>query len=379
MTKLSQDLTYFAGNDRNNLYKLTRRSIYIIINTSKMEKSVLTFKPKQTVNRLLSVLGDRSKDVIVSRFGLGGDTKRMTLEAIGKKYKITRERVRQIENYSLTNIRKSKEYSKEKPSFDELRKTIADMGSVVSEESLLRHFSKDKSTQNQLHFLLVTGEDFTKEREDEEFKHRWHVDKELSKKIHDALRELYSKLSDDEIMLESDMIEKFLEHLKDVSEKFKNQEIAKRWLELSKLIDKNPLGEWGKAGSPNINAKGMRDYAYLVIRRHGSPIHFREVAKLITELFKKKAHVATTHNELIKDPRFVLVGRGLYALSEWGYMSGVVKDVIKSVIEKNGPMTKDEIIKKVLKERYVKENTIMVNLQNPKYFRKGKDGKYSIV
>jgi hypothetical protein len=343
------------------------------------EKTPITFKPKQVIKRLLSVLGDRSQDVITSRFGLGTDPKRMTLEAIGKKYKITRERVRQIENYSILNIRKSKEYAKEKAVFDELRAIVNELGSTVSEEDLLKHISKDKSTQNQIHFLLVVGEEFTKEKEDLEFKHRWTIDKELAKRIHGSLRTLYSTLSDDEILLESDMVEKFLTHLKDVSDKYKNEEIAKRWLALSKLIDKNPLGEWGKSGSPNINAKGMRDYAYLVIRRHGSPIHFREVAKLITELFKKKAHVATTHNELIKDPRFVLVGRGLYALSEWGYMSGVVKDVIKGILEKNGPMTKEEIIAKVLKERYVKENTIMVNLQNPKYFRKSKDGKYSAV
>lgn len=343
------------------------------------EKTPITFKPKQVIKRLLSVLGDRSQDVITSRFGLGNDTKRMTLEAIGKKYKITRERVRQIENYSIINIRKSKEYAKEKAVFDELRKIMSELGSVISEDDLLKHISKDKSVQNQIHFLFVVGEDFHKEKEDLEFKHRWTIDKELAKKIHGSIRTLYSTLSDDEILLESDMIEKFLEHLRDVSDKYKNEEIAKRWLALSKLIDKNPLGEWGKTGSPNINAKGMRDYAYLVIRRHGSPIHFREVAKLITELFKKKAHVATTHNELIKDPRFVLVGRGLYALSEWGYMSGVVKDVIKGIIEKNGPMTKEEITNKVLKERYVKENTIMVNLQNPKFFRKSKDGKYSIA
>ncbi|OHA93395.1 MAG: hypothetical protein A3G99_01520 [Candidatus Zambryskibacteria bacterium RIFCSPLOWO2_12_FULL_39_23] len=343
------------------------------------DKLTITFKPKQAVKRLLGVLGDRSQDVLTSRFGLGADTKRMTLEAIGKKYKITRERVRQIENYSLINIRKSKEYAKEKEIFDELREIILNLGSTVGEETLLKHLSKDKSTQNQIHFLLVVGEDFTREKEDDEFKHRWTVDKELAKKIHNSLRLLYSSLSDNEILLESDMIEKFLEHIKDVSEKYKNQEIAKRWLSLSKLIDKNPLGEWGKSKSSNINAKGMRDYAYLVIRRHGSPIHFREVAKLITELFNKKAHVATTHNELIKDSRFVLVGRGLYALSEWGYMSGVVRDVIKAIIEKHGPMTKDEIVKRVLKERYVKENTIMVNLQNSKFFKKSKDGKYSLV
>jgi 3-deoxy-D-manno-octulosonate 8-phosphate phosphatase KdsC-like HAD superfamily phosphatase len=343
------------------------------------DKSPISFKPKQITKKLLSVLSTRAQDVIVNRLGLGDDVKRMTLESIGKKYKITRERVRQIENYSVATIRKSKEYAATKPFFDELRKIMVDQGTIVSEEHFLSHLSKDKSTQNHLHFLLVVGEEFIKEKESDEFKHRWYVDKDLSKKIHESLRSLYSSLSDEEILLESDMIEKFLENLKDVSDKYKNQEIAKRWLQLSKLIDKNPLGEWGKTVSPNINAKGMRDYAFLVIRRHGSPIHFREVAKLITELFKKKAHVATTHNELIKDPRFVLVGRGLYALREWGYMSGVVKDVIKGVIAKNGPLTKEQIIDKVLKERYVKENTIMVNLQNPKFFKKSKEGKYSIA
>jgi DNA-directed RNA polymerase delta subunit len=114
----------------------------------------------------------------------------------------------------------------------------------------------------------------------------------------------------------------------------------KRWLSLSKTIGKNAIGEWGVASSPNVKTKGMRDYAFLVIRKHGSPIHFKEVAKQISTIFNKKAHVATTHNELIKDPRFVLVGRGLYALAEWGYMSGVVKDVIKKILEKNGPLTK---------------------------------------
>jgi hypothetical protein len=227
--------------------------------------------------------------------------------------------------------------------------------------------------------MLVVGEEFVKEKEDEEFKHRWHVDKDLSNKIHSSLKKLYSSLSDDELVMEGDMIDSFLEYVEDVNDKYKNEEVIKRWLSLSKKIDKNPLGEWGKSSSPTVNAKGMRDYAFLVIRKHGSPIHFKEVAKAITLYFNKKAHVATTHNELIKDPRFVLVGRGLYALAEWGYLSGVVKDVIKKILEKNGPLTKDKIIEKVLKERYVKENTILVNLQNPKFFSKDKDGKYHIV
>lgn len=341
------------------------------------KNEVITFKPKQVTKRLLSVLPPRAQDVIVGRFGLGTNSSKMTLEAIGKKYGITRERVRQIENYSLTNIRKSKECIKEKKIFDELNSLIKKMGGMVGEYDLLNHISKDSSAQNHIHFLLVVGNEFKKHKEDDEFKHRWHVDDKLSEQVHESLRNLYKGLSDEQIVPEGEFVKAFLEHLKDVSEEYKGEEILTRWLSLSKKIGKNPLGEWGKTSSPNIRAKGIRDYAFLVIRRHGSPIHFREVAKSIETVFKKKAHVATTHNELIKDKRFVLVGRGLYALAEWGYMSGVVKDVIQKILEKNGPLTKDEVIDKVLKERYVKENTILVNLQNPKFFKRDSSGKYS--
>jgi DNA-directed RNA polymerase delta subunit len=343
------------------------------------DKVILSFKPKQATKDLLKVLSKRGQDVIVNRYGLGPKATRMTLDAIGKKYGITRERVRQIENHSLQTLRKSKEYKEAQPIFDELKQVVLDLGGVIAERDLLKHLGKDESAQNHVHFLLVVGEEFRREKEDEEFKHRWHVDPEMQKKIETALRKLYSRLSDDELVLEGDLIDTFLDEVKDMNDKYKNEEVIKRWLALSHKIGKNPLGEWGKTGSPNVNAKGMRDYAFLVIRKHGSPIHFKEVAKAISQYFNKKAHVATTHNELIKDPRFVLVGRGLYALAEWGYMSGVVKDVIRKILEKEGPLTKDKIVEKVLKERYVKENTIMVNLQNTKFFKKDKEGRYHAV
>ena len=333
-------------------------------------------KPKQVVKKLLLVLPERARDILIARYGLGKNSERQTLEAIGRRYGITRERVRQIENYALGNLRKSEQFKKEASAFKELEGIIHSLGGVVAEKDLLNHLAKDKSLQNHTMFMLVLGDSFFKEKEDDMFFHRWHVDPELSKKVHESLRKLYKNLKNDDIIPEADMIAAFLEHLKDVSEDYKNEEVLKLWLSMTKVIGKNPLGEWGLAASPNIRAKGMRDYAFLVLRRHGSPIHFRDVAKSITELFGKKAHVATTHNELIKDSRFVLVGRGLYALSEWGYVSGVVRDVIRKVLEKHGPLTKDEVIDKVLKERYVKENTIIVNLQNQKYFKKDKEGKY---
>ena len=339
----------------------------------------IKFKPKQTTKKLLSVLPDRAREVLISRYGLGKNTSRMTLDAIGKNYGITRERVRQIENYAIANIRKSDSYKSEKNTFTELEDLIHSLGGIVVEEDFLGVVSKDKSLQNHINFLLVISDSFKRKKEDEEFRHRWHVNTPLANQVENSLKKLYSGLTDQDLLPESEMVNRFLEHLEEISEKYKNQEIVKRWLSLSKKINKNAIGEWGMAHSPNIKTKGMRDYAFLVIRKHGSPIHFKEVAKQISQIFKKKAHVATTHNELIKDPRFVLVGRGLYALAEWGYMSGVVKDVIKKVIEKHGPMTKEDIIDKVMKERYVKENTIMVNLQNQRYFKKDKEGKYSVV
>lgn len=340
--------------------------------------SKLTFKPKQVTKRLLSALAPRAREVLIGRYGLGKNPKKMTLDAIGKTYKITRERVRQIEDYALTQIRKSELYTKEVKTFEELSVFMRSLGGIVSESELLKYISKDASTQNHAYFLLVVGEPFKKMKEDDEFNHRWHIDEELSKKIHESLRKLYKGLGDDELIPESEMINAFLEHVKDVSQEYKDEEVIKRWLGISKQIGRNPLGEWGKTSSSNVKAKGIRDYAFLVIRKHGSPIHFREVAKAISDVFGKKAHVATTHNELIKDSRFVLVGRGLYALSEWGYMAGVIKDVIKKIIAKNGPLTKKEIVDKVMKERYVKENTIVVNLQNARYFKKDKEGRYHL-
>jgi hypothetical protein len=225
----------------------------------------------------------------------------------------------------------------------------------------------------------VLGEKFVHQKENAEFRHRWYVEQEVADRVEEALRKLYRSLSDNDLISESNLIQSFLEEVSDLNQAYLNEEVARRWLSLSKQLGQNPLGEWGPATSPNVRAKGMRDYAYLVIKRHGSPMHFTEVARAITELFKRRAHVATCHNELIKDKRFVLVGRGLYALAEWGYSSGVVKEVIADILKKHGPLTRDEIVDLVKKERYVKDNTILVNLQDHGYFVKDGSGRYALV
>ena len=337
------------------------------------------FKPKAIVKKLLLALPERSRVVLESRFGLGASTERVTLEQIGKRYGITRERVRQIENHALAALKKSSTFASAEAAFKELERIIDGLGGIVCEDDLLNFVTKDKSMQNHIYFLLVLGDPFKYRKEDDEVNRCWFVDHELASKVENALKSLYSGLSDEDLIPEGEMIDRFLKELQNINDKHRNSEVLRRWLSISKSIGKNPLGEWGQASSQNVRTKGIRGFAYLAVKKHGSPLHFREVATLIEKMFDRKAHVATTHNELIKDPRFVLVGRGMYALREWGYTEGVVRDIVRETLRKNGPMTKAQIIEKVLKERHVKPGTIVVNLQNQKYFKRGKDGEFSLV
>jgi hypothetical protein len=341
--------------------------------------SVISFKPKQVTKKITSHLQDRTRDVIMNRFGLTADSERKTLEEIGKKYNITRERVRQIEDAALALIRKSSAYKQEQAIFDELKQLIHSLGAIVAEHDLLSHISKDKNIQNHINFYLELGDVFKKHREDDHFKTRWSVDDEIAEKVHDSLKKLYASLSDEDLILETEMIKKFFDQMKDIAEQYRNDEIAKRWLSMSKTISKNPLGEWGKSSSPNVRTRGVKDYAFLVMRKHGSPMHFREVADAISKTFGRKTHYATCHNELIKDARFVLVGRGLYALAEWGYKTGIAREVIRDILKREGPLSKDAVVEKVMKERYFKKNTILVNLANSKFFKKNKNGLYTLA
>ncbi|MBX2866833.1 hypothetical protein KTR10_02685 [Candidatus Kaiserbacteria bacterium] len=340
---------------------------------------MITFKPKQATKKLLSVLPDRARDVLEKRYGLGKSTAKQTLESIGQTYGITRERVRQIENYAIQSIQKSDVYDEFEPVFDELKEILNSLGAVVSEDVLLEEVSDDKAVRNHIYFLLVLGNAFYRAKENKDFCHRWHVEKKVADQVESALQTVFDSLEEDELVTEEDILVRLQDELKDLEDSYRDESNLKRWLAISKNLDRNPLGEWGNAASPNVRAKGIRDYAYLAVKRHGSPMHFKEVADAIKELFGRTAHVATTHNELIKDERFVLVGRGLYALTEWGYSAGVVKDVLRDILEKEGPLSREEIIDRVRKERYVKDNTIVVNLQDISLFKRLPDGTYMAI
>lgn len=343
-----------------------------------MSQVQLSFKPKAVSKKLLNSLNPRTREVIVKRYGLENE-ERKTLESIGREYGITRERVRQIENFALGTIRKSKDFKEHENIFDELAEIVKNLGILVPENILMNHISNDKVIHNHMNFYMsLANGKFNKHKEDDDFHHSWSVDKDIASHIHSSLKNLHTSIPKDELVVEEEVLTRFVSMLTDVADEYKhNKTVIDRYLELSKVVAKNPLNEWGHVTSSNVKARGIKDYAYLILRKEGKPMHFRDVANTINTTFNKKAHVATCHNELIKDKRFTLVGRGMYGLKEWGQVGGTVKDIIKRVIlENEGKMHKDEIVRKVMELREVKENTIMVNLNNPKYFKKMTNGYY---
>jgi hypothetical protein len=340
---------------------------------------MISFKPKQITKSLLGVLPERARDVLTKRYGLGPDGDTSTLESIGQSYGITRERVRQIENYGIQSIQKSEEYKKSYDLFMEIQALIDQLGGgVIAEHVFLDEITNDPLIRNHLYFLLVVGDSFYRGKENSEYNHRWFTERKTADMVEKALKNVFGTLGRDELVSEQEVLNRFRSELVGVDDKC-DEKVMRRWLLISKQIGRNPLGDWGVADSPNVRVKGIRDYAYLTVKRHGSPMHFKEVAKAITNLFEHKAHIATTHNELIKDARFVLVGRGLYALTEWGYTAGVVKDVLREILAQEGPLSREELIDKVRKERYVKDNTIVVNLQDANFFRRLSNGTYTVA
>jgi len=338
-----------------------------------------SIKPQEVTDRLINAItNERARDVLMRRHGLTENGTIETLESVGNTYGITRERVRQIENHALISIRKSPDYEEVADIFTEIASILHEIGGVVAHHEVVAVLPFGQDAPNHTLFLLHVGDPFAHKKDSRDFTHHWYLDEAHATSVRNALQALYAKLDDQTILPEPEIFELFAEELEKHGVTTNDTAVLRRWLSLSKKLASNPLGEWGRITSPSVRVKGMRDLAYLTLKRHGSPLHFSEVASQIESLFGRKAHVATTHNELIKDPRFVLVGRGLYALAEWGYARGVVKDVIKEIIKEHGPLTRQEIIERVKRERYVKDNTIAVNLQDPTFVTL-EDGRYGLL
>jgi hypothetical protein len=341
-----------------------------------------TATPLQTESIVKDILAtavdrDREREIITRRYGLFD--RKETLEQIGELLGITRERVRQLEKAVMTRLRTAAEEGSLPHLADvqsKILSQLATLGGVacvgVLAEKLVAENSRDE--QSRLAFLARLCPELIVMDEDNDFhlciaNSSLHDEKQIKKlvaKLIEVVKKGGEATTIETIAGQAGMQD--AHHAKALAHTSKH---------LATLND-----QWGLIKWPVVNPKNIRDKIYVILSQSARHMHFNEIADSIKQSEFKRKDVTTQaiHNELIKDSRFVLIGRGIYALKEWGYERGTVSDIITQVLrDEGGPLHRDEIVKRVLKTRYVKETTILLNLQGKPQFKRVAKATYALA
>jgi hypothetical protein len=332
---------------------------------------------KITNDILATIDREREREIIARRFGLFD--RKETLEQIGELLGITRERVRQLEKAVVARL-KALADQKQLPNIDAVQTTfkseIESLGNVARISDLSAKLTKDNNRLDQarVSFLAQLCPDLAVIEDNDHYHHavglvRVHDEKKIKDHVADII-EAIKKIGEPTTI---DAVAEKAGH----SDPKHTAALASVSKHLANLHSR-----WGLIKWPMVNPKNIRDKIYVILHEQGKHMHFNEIADAIKDSTFKRKDVTTQaiHNELIKDKRFVLIGRGIYALKEWGYEKGTVADIITEVLKKaNEPLHRDEIVKRVLKSRYVKETTILLNLQGKPQFKRVAKATYSLA
>ena len=321
---------------------------------------------------------DREKEIISRRFGLTGNKE--TLEQIGEMLSITRERVRQLEKAILIRLQISAEEGRipELAGAEKiLIRNLTEMGRVARISDLADKVygrPAKASEKTGIYFIATFSKNLTVVEENDKYFSAVGISEYGdNKKIRERVDEVVKVIKENKSPMTLDELDEKLN--------YEHPDHIKAVASISKLLA-TLNGVWGLAKWPTVNPKNIRDKIFVILEAKKEPMHFSEIAKEIKESnFKRKnVTIQAIHNELIKDSRFVLIGRGIYALSSWGYKKGTISDIIKLILEKSEkPLTREEIVKQVLRMRKVKETTILLNLQNKKLFKKVDKNLYTLA
>ncbi len=378
-----------------------QNSILDKIIESQEKQQAASFNSDELIVNLLKNLSAKESDILSRRFGLVGKEKE-TLEQIGKYYNITRERIRQIETATIKKLKELKDLRAEiDNAAHHVTHLLENHGGVMEENYLLDKIGQaaaQENTYQSSQFVLnhLLKDKIESVKPDADVLAGWKLPAVSLDIIRMAIRELAELINREQKLLTNEEIFKrflnteFYQNNKDkilalrlgLAENEQDlNNIIQSFLRIAKTIDQNILGEWGLINWNTIKPKRMSDKVYLILKKYSKPLHFTDITNLINqEKFDQKiAYPATIHNELILDDRYVLIGRGIYALQEWGYQPGTVIDTIVNILEKsNQPLTKEDLVKAVLDQRIVRKSTIYLALTNKDKIKKLPDGHYTI-
>ncbi|MDO8585374.1 MAG: sigma factor-like helix-turn-helix DNA-binding protein [bacterium] len=343
---------------------------------------------KLVVNKIvaqcLQPLPERQQEVLRCRYGLG-DGRELTLAELGKRYGVTRERIRQIQNLGLDAVRAEGSKNGIESFASMVVAHLEGLGGVRKEEALFADVTDVASDNgpketlgNRVRFLLEASGKLAYAPADKDAHATWGLTGEHMKHAKLFAAKLAGTLAakKDEVLGDKKFNHYFAAC---ASQHGVTDVIGANFVSASKRFMVNHYGDAGLAAWSEINPKTSRDWAYLTLKKERKPLHFTDIANLINTVRKnKRTNHQTVHNELIKDERFVLVGRGLYGLREFGIIPGTAREVIAYFLKKNGSLKSHQLVDVILKERAFKPNTILLNLQNKKYFQRNADGRYTV-
>ncbi len=326
---------------------------------------------------LATIDREREREIVARRFGLFD--RRETLEQIGEMQGITRERVRQLEKSVVSRLKSSAEQGKV-PNIADFEARVVGLlqqsgqAGRVSDIANQLSAGAQREEQARVSFLSQLSPRLAVVQEDDNFYLSVSIKavfdektlKSQAAKLIETIKQLGEPKTIEEIAAAADY--------KDVNQAAALARTSKQLATLN--------GRWGLVKWPMVNPKNIRDKIYVILKENGKHMHFNEIASAIKDSDFKRKDVTTQaiHNELIKDKRFVLIGRGIYALKEWGYEKGTVADIITEVLKEAGePLHRDEIVKRVLKSRFVKETTILLNLQGKSQFKRVAKATYALA
>jgi hypothetical protein len=321
---------------------------------------------------LAALRSERDRQIVSQRYGLGLP-KRHTLEKIGSDFGITRERVRQIEKAATAKLKQQP--TAELKAIDGIfRRHLGERGDIGLLDDVAGSLGATTPAQRAyITFLATLSPNIELIEEGDHYHAALALLPEYDRKrIDEITQQLVDHLTTHKKPTRIDALHRAAGGSTPQATVHQVARISKQ---LADLDD-----QWGLSHWPAVNPRSIRDKTYLILGKHGRPLHFTDIARHIGSLGSRKRDVTVqaVHNELIKDPRFVLVGRGIYALSEWGYTPGTVADIIGEVLRAQSPLHKDEIVKRVLKKRHVKTTTIVLNLQEKDQFVRVAKATYAL-
>lgn len=341
--------------------------------TATGDAAKLQFNLQDMISDLFLVLTEKEREVIKRRFSLTGQT-RQTLEKIGKHFNVTRERVRQIESIALSKLRRTVGTTK----LDEVNQMAKGIlrvhGGVMLEDNLIAAVLKRLPNASSLdgHILklsLTVDSELAYNGRSGTFKPFWRFSTLNLKDIQIIIDSVVKILKRRGGCMQESEIISAVQALNLFQDRKPSDELIISCLSVDARLKKIEDG-WGLTEWRFVRPRSIRDKVEIILKKVGKPLHFVDIANKIKEAHfdHKNVTIQAVHNELIRYPQFVLVGRGLYALREWGYEPGTVADVIERILQEKGPLTKKEIISEVGKQRNVKVGTISLNLQKMPYF-----------